>query len=250
MKIPLALLKHRTYSLQIKAEVLFRLREFVESSITDIDSILSTSWPSDSELQLRVLQPAIENAAGLESRLREKIAEFPVWQQWVVPPQDLSDLLKALIEAQRVRNLFGKTKRMIETNRAHVARVKSELDIFRQHLSYIRYSKLSSISLTSILESSIDRLNLTSSDRISAYVETMKRSCKDDKAIPLELYSVCLIDRLRVSLSGIDSDSLGIDQRSWLIERQDAIDRYQVQMRTDNDTLRDLAEELCETHDF
>ncbi|KAL8730498.1 MAG: hypothetical protein Q9166_004026 [cf. Caloplaca sp. 2 TL-2023] len=241
-------LQPEPYSLQVKAEIDFRIREFIEDSILGLDSILLASRPINSKSRTQVFEVAINRITNHRFRLEERIAEFPVWQQGFLKPEDRRALDESLTLAKQIDALLRKIKHLTETSKAYSGKVGSQFQDFRQNLKNMRFFKLSSTSLISILELPLDHLDPINSARIQAYVSEMRQVCKEGKMIPREQYPICLINSLRVTFSGIDDDNLGIDQRSWCMEREEAVNRYELQAGTDDQSILDLAMKFHQDH--
>ncbi|KAI4274641.1 MAG: hypothetical protein LQ337_003803 [Flavoplaca oasis] len=220
------------WSSQIEAEASYRIKEFVQQSSVQIDAIIATHRRLDVRLDIQVVQAAIIQAASIQSRFEDEIADYSFWQRQFQAPRHLEYLTKNLALVERILNHLKKVKQFIQTVKAHSLDLIGQVQILYQNLNSDHISTLGSTSLGLILDKSFDDLASLYHTENMAYIHTIKQSCENDKIFPREQYPICLIDSLRVILSRIDNDDLGIHQRSWCIEQRNAMERYQPRNHT------------------
>ncbi|KAL8913377.1 MAG: hypothetical protein Q9171_001792 [Xanthocarpia ochracea] len=220
------------WSFQIKAEVSYRIKEFVKQSSDRINTILAAYRRLETTFNVQVFQAAIEQATAYRSLVEEEIANNLLWQQWLRRPRSLGSLRENLALAERILSHVKNVKQLIEMNKAYTLELVNRLQVLNENLNTDYFSIFGSTSLASIMEKSLDDLDSFYGTGISAYIQAIKHSCENDRVFPREQYPICLIDSLRVILSTIDDDGLGMHQRSWCIEQRNALDRYQPRNRT------------------
>ncbi|KAL8918741.1 MAG: hypothetical protein Q9208_007181 [Pyrenodesmia sp. 3 TL-2023] len=241
----------RFYNIQVKAELRFRMERFIDQTVAALERIdsasLATRRSRSSSSPAQVLEAASAMTAIFQQDLEERMAEFPLWRQWIQPPKDIVALKASLAVAKRVQHLLVTLKEITATDQAHSTRLRSQLVNFRQSLGYSRSFQTSSTSLAATLRSSPDLVDSINGTKISAFKSEIGRLCKERnvvKIVPRELDPVCFIDALRVTLAEIDDDTYDNFQRSWLLERNKAIHRYEVRTQTDRDSHIDVALKL------
>lgn len=227
------------YSYQITAEIDFRLQEFYRASMASIEVILGASRLLDSMSENRTLTTAMWEAARYDSKVKEAIAQSSYrwyWVYWVISSEDSRGLAEASALIKDVRKTLMEIKQIIERSKAYRARAISLLENFRQHLVTSWFPTLSSTRPTALNRSSDDPEPIDGDQTVEQQVEILKQSCKTT-AVRREQVPICLIDSLRTMFGGMDNDLLGFHQRSWCAVREEAIDRYEVRMGTDIDSV-------------
>lgn len=239
--------KPKLYSLQVNAEIRFRMERFIDEAIAALERIdaVSPATPRlySSTTSAQILEAASATTTVFQHELQDRIAEFSLWRQWIQKPKDLQALKVSLAAAERVHGLLSILQDITVTNEAHSRRLRKQLQNFRQSVGSGPSFQSSSMSLTAT-PGLVNPINGTS---ISAIRSEIGRLCKERtvvKTVPRELNAVCLIDALSVSLAEIDDDTLENGQRSLLLERNEEIHRYEVRTKTDQDSHIDMALKL------
>ena len=226
------------YSYQITAEIDFRLEEFYRASKASIEVILGASRPLDAMFQNRTLPTAIWEALRYDSKVKAAIAHssYRYGGYWIISSEDSRALAEASTLIKGVRKTLVETRQIIERNNAYRARAVSLLENFCQHLDTSWFPTLSSTSPIALKRSSDDPELIDGDQTVEQQVEVLKQSCKTT-AVRREQIPICLIDSLRTLFGGMDNDLLGFHQRSWCTVREEAIERYEVKMGTDIDSV-------------
>ena len=220
------------WSSQIEAEASYRIKEFIQHSSVQIDTIIAAHRRLDVRLDIQVVQVAITQAASDQSRFEAEIARYSFWQRQFQTPRHLQYLTKNLALVESILDHLKKVKQFIQIIKDHSLDLTDQVQILPQGLSTEHIFTLGSTTLGLILDKSFDDLASLYSAENMGYIHTIKQSCEKDKIFPKEQYPICLVDSLRVILSRIDNDDLGIHQRSWCIEQRNAMERYQPRNRT------------------
>ena len=171
--------------------------------------------------------------------------------QQILKPKDIKALEDTLALAKRILKLILAAKEVAETNEAYSKKLKNQLQNFRKNLGNSLSIELSSTSILAILDTSLDNLDSTDGARISALRSRMAQVCQDphhSNIVPRELHMVCFIHALGATFSQVDDDTLGSVQRSWLMERKEAIHRYESMTGTNWNSLVDLGFEIYQAH--
>ncbi|KAL8887154.1 MAG: hypothetical protein Q9215_005235 [Flavoplaca cf. flavocitrina] len=217
------------WSFQIEAEISYMFQDFAKEHSNSIDTILVAYRRMDKALDVQVFQAAINQAAADQTTLEKEILKLTGWQRWVQRPRDIMEslaLAKEILES--IKNVW----QFIENNKPHITELINQLQVLNQHLKP-SFTSGPGFILPPITKETFNDQNSSVYARNLAYLQAMKLACEQDsKSVPTEQYPICIIDSLRVILSRIDDDNLGIHQRSWCVERRDALDRYQPRNRT------------------
>ena len=222
----------KLYRLQVKAEICFRVNRFIEESIAALNRI-DKKFPPSRRFQQSISQTLGGVITIIDAHQRDheaKIAELPWWQR-IQKPKDIEALKDTLALANRIHELMLEAKRLAETNDAYSKRLKSQLQDLRENLGNSLSIELSSRSVLDILDPSLDDLDSIDGTRISTLRSKIAQMCQDphhSNNVPRELHMVCFIYALGTTFSQIDDDVLRSVQRSWLMERKEAISRYEL----------------------
>ncbi|KAL8957930.1 MAG: hypothetical protein Q9193_004913 [Seirophora villosa] len=221
------------WSLQIEAEISYMFKNFAKECSDSIDAVLAAHRRMDEALNIQVLQAAIEHATAYQTTLENEILRFTAWQRWVQRPRNLEPVVESLALTKDILNSVENVKQFIETTKPYSEELINQLQVLNQNLKPAFTSRSGFTSSSPITRQSFNDQNSSADARNLAYLQALKIACENDpKSVPTEQHAICIIDSLRVILSRIDDDNLGMHQRSWCVERRDALDRYQPRDRT------------------
>ena len=231
----------KLYSLQVKAEIRFRLNRFIEQSIAALDRIDKESPSSTSP----TLGRAINTITAHQRDLDVKIAETS-WRQWIQKPKDIKVLRDTLAVIKRIHKVIHAAKKTAEMYEAYQGRLRSQLQDSRKSFGNSFPIELSSESVLALLDPHAD-LDSIGGARILTLRSKIAQVCQGPhhgNIVPRPLRMLCFIQALRETFSQVDSDALGSIQRSWFMERQEAIHRYELSGGSDRDSQVDLGFEI------
>ena len=242
----------KLYRLQVKAEICFRIKRFIEESIAALDRIDKKFPPS------RLFQSSTSQTLGgvittIDAYQRDheaKIVEIPWWRR-IQKPKDIETFKDTLALAKRIHKLTLEAKELAETNDAYSKRLRNQLQNFRENLRNGLSIELSSRSVLNILDPSLDDLDSIDGMRISTLRLKIAQICQDphhSNNVPRELHMICFIYALGTTFSQIDDDVLRSVQRSWLMERKEAINRYELMTGSDLDSQVDLGLKIYQAY--
>lgn len=241
----------KLYSPQVKAEIRFRLSHFIEESIAALDRIDKESLTSRRfhSSTSQTLGGAINIITANQRDLEVKIAETP-WRQRMQNPKHIKALRDTLALLKRVHKLISGVKMNAERNENYSRRLRSQLQNFRKSLKNSLSIELSSSAVLAILDP-LDDLDSIGKARSVTLRSRIAQVCQDShhgNIIPPPLEMVCFIQALGETFSHVDDDALASVQRSWLMERKEAIHRYELMTRSDWDSQVDLALKIYQAY--
>lgn len=242
----------KLYRLQVKAEICFRIKRFIEESIAALDRI-DKEFPASRRFHSSMSQTlgGVIHAINAHQRDHEvKIAEIPWWRR-IQKPKDIEALKDTLALAKRIHKIMLEAKELAETNDAYSRRLRNQLQNFRKNLGNSLSIELSSRSVLDILDPSLNDLDLIDGARISILRSKIAQMCQNphhSNNVPRELHIVCFIHALGTTFSQIDDDVLRSVQRSWLMERKEAIHRYEFMTGSDLNSQVDLGLEIYQAY--
>ncbi|KAL9001984.1 MAG: hypothetical protein Q9188_005063 [Gyalolechia gomerana] len=242
------------YHLQVEAEIRFRIKGFIRGSTAALARIASKSptkgLPHDLASRTQNFTAVLAPLAHLEQILKEKIAECPWWHLSCRKAKRIQMLEEFLTLTTRVRHHILVIEELSVNTQVHIQTLTKQVDSFRQLLEGHSFT-LPSKKLSAELEPSLDDLLSHNGVWGWALRSRISQACtigNHGKNGPGDLFSICLIHTMGTIFSDVDDDTLGSFQRSWLIERRAAMDRYMKRTMTDPDSTDDLAVELYEAH--
>ena len=241
----------KLYSLQVKAEIRFRLSQFIEESIAALDRIDKKSPTSRRfhSLTSQTLGGAINTITAHQRDLEVKIAETP-WRQRIQNPKHIKALRDTLALLKRVHKLIFRVKVDAETNETYSKRLRSQLQSFRESLKNSLSIEISSSAVLAFLDP-LDDLDSIGEARIVTLRSRIAQVCQDShhgNSVPRPLQTVCFLQAMGATFSHVDDDALASIQRSWVMERKEAIHRYQLMTRSDRDSQVDLGLEIYQAY--
>ena len=275
----------KLYSLQIKAEIRYQKRRFIDEVTAALDRINASSptarYFHNPSSRTQLLEAAMKTVAMHQQMIMQKIDKSaPIPWRWIYKPDHILTLQEHHALSERIRRRILVVQETIEVYEAYYRRLRNQLQQLRQGLFDIppfEFSPTGEVAVPEPLLAHVQRSHLFSrqksssadyqSDgsginnvsphpyvffynldwidetRISTLRSELAPLCQDRtnaKIVSGNLYTVCLIYNLAATMSELDDDTLTSVQRSWVVERREAIRRYERQTETDRESIVNL----------
>ena len=275
----------KLYSLQVKAEIRFLKRRFIDeitAALDRIDTISPTTrYFHNSTSRTQLLEAAMKAVTSHQQMIMQKIDKSaPIPWRWIYKPDHIVTLQEHRALGERIRRRILVVQETTEIYEAYCRRLRSHLQQLLQDFGNIppfEFSPMGSLAVPTPLLSHVQRSHLLSrrkrssaddeSDgsgiidvnphpyhfsynldwidetRISTLRSELAQLCLERTNVEIvsgNLYTICLIYNLAATMSELDDDTLNSVQRSWVVERREAIRRYERQTETDRESIVNL----------
>lgn len=275
----------KLYSLQVKAEMRFQKRQFIDEITAALDRIDASSpatrYSHNSISRTQLLEAAMKTVANHQQMIMQKIDKSaPIPWRWIYKPEHILTLQEHYALSERIRRRILVVQETTEIYEAHCRRLRSHLQQLRQGFFDIppfEFSPTGSLAVPAPLLAHVQRSHIllrrksSSADdesegsdindvalhpynfsynldwidetRISTLRSELAQLCQERtnvKIVSGNLYTICLIYNLAATMSELDNDALTGFPRSWVVERREAIRRYERQTETDRESIVNL----------
>ena len=268
--------KPRLFSLQVKSEIRFQMKHFIDEStiaLQSIDESCPSLWCSQNSTP-RIFEEAIDSIDEYQQKLHQTIHNRTASTSEPQRRSEQYQALYALIE--RAHYCILSVKGTAEIYTPHLRKVKAQLQHLRQSFTYTPSFEFSPTGLiavpTSLLEQiqdpsflwrmqslsvdqdsgtggtphshiyhyDLDRIDDTRISTLRSAIAQLCRNRKNSNMVSGSLYMICNIWAQAVMMSELDYDTLGGQQKSWVVKRTEVIDRYKRRTGTDYDSVINL----------
>ena len=252
----------RLYSLQIKSELRYQARRFIDESLAALDRIETTQDNMQGTTSLDSLSQPFDlatNAIWVYQRgLTEQIQRLKNASFWTIfyQPKGVRALEEHYALSSRMRDSIAS---LVETNllyRANQAKLRTKLNHLRAGFRYIAafdFSPQGRIALPRVLDHRSSWLQPVEGESPSTHdynmdmalernISTIRleiaQSCEgptNTHIISGSLFMICNMWHYAAMMSGLEDDLLKGVQRSWLLQRKKARHQYKKEIRADDE---------------
>ena len=249
------------YLFQVEAEMRYQKQLLIDSSIAAIDIIDESCRLTDPEQQKQILEVLIGNITTFQEEVERKIREScPFWHNLFPYKKETCDTLgKFDTLGRRVRYRVRYIQVITQTYKEHHRRIRDHYEQMKEiihnspssEFSYkgglnipppfepyiqefpflIRQQTLGAngSSVTPHLFVYSYDLDFNNGTPLPVLRSLVARLCKESKNFNIvsgNLYMICAIQALEAKLSELNNNDVNSVQRSWVVQRQKALDRH------------------------
>lgn len=222
------------YSLQVKAAMRFRTKQFINEAMASLKRVDLLRLPNPVGLT-EAFDAALAMNSVYQQHLEAMIKQSTFADRWM-GKNDIKAVKRASTLAKNNRRLILDIKMVAGNYGIYTQQLTNKLIHMRQNLADGDRFEFSPTSFWSFSEPSLGSFNSSNSARNLAFRSKIARLCKNrenGRTVPREMYAVCLLNDLRVTVSIIDDDIFFNVQRNWYTVRTEAMDRYDIKTKSD-----------------
>lgn len=252
----------KLYSVQVKSEIQYRMKQFIHQSMIALDRIDDSfvfNQPLHNSISpIQSLKTATDAIAMYQQRLGQignaLEAELVPWP-WSSKPEEILMLDRYHALADDMRRQIHSIKETIVDYEIDSKRIKRQLHHLRQRFNYVpsfEFSPTGFIAVSKSLPTQEQRppfrqmlsvehtrqhsnvfyydLDMIDATDVSNLRSAIAQSCQESQNLNItsgSLFMVCSIWNQAMIISGLDDDVLSGIQRSWSVERRKAVGRYE-----------------------
>lgn len=225
--------QHQPYSQQLQVRMRRLMQWFIDEATVALEKINSTSLGHNSTSDSQVLKMALTTSADYLDDFGRRLN---FWQRLFFFQKASLALHESYDVVKHIYAYLLALQELVDRNHIYLRRLRSQVDTFRRYLSEeasVQFPPKSFMASQKILQENPGLPNIDI--WILTFRAYLSKRCKDrssGKTLPREYYIFCVIYTLETTLSEIDGDALSGVQRVWVMEREEAINRYHLRTKT------------------